>query len=138
MTHPSTIILHELAHSRSGDKGDRSNLSVIAREPEFYPILERLLTADLVARRFGHRKPEKVVRYDLPRLEAFNFVLDAVLDGGVNSSLGLDGHGKTLSFYLLGLELELDDETARIVAQVRASRHEKTSISSKVKEEARA
>jgi len=118
MSRATTIALYALAHSRSGDKGNRSNLSVIARAPEFYPLLDRLLTADIVALHFAHRNPSAVRRYDLPRLGAFNFVLDDLLDGGVNASLGLDGHGKTLSFHLLGLELELDPEAARVIARV--------------------
>ncbi|HET9618346.1 MAG TPA: hypothetical protein VFP74_14355, partial [Pseudolabrys sp.] len=56
---------------------------------------------------FAARKPTKVVRYDLPKLAAFNFVLDDVLEGGVNSSLGLDGHGKSLSFLLLDADIEI-------------------------------
>ena len=113
-----TVPLYALAHSRSGDKGNRSNLSVIAREPEFYDLLARLLTPDVVARHFAHRQPSAVMRYDLPLLGAFNFVLDDLLEGGVNGSLGLDGHGKTLSFHLLGLPLALDPE-AQVILRAR-------------------
>ena len=65
------------------------------------------LTAECVAQIFAARKPSKIVRYDLPKLAAFNFVLDDVLEGGVNASLGLDGHGKSLSFLLLDAEIEI-------------------------------
>lgn len=121
MNQPATIALYALAHSRSGDKGNRSNLSVIARAPEYYPVLARLLTTERVARHFAHRFPSAVMRYDLPRLDAFNFVLDDLLEGGVNASLGLDGHGKTLSFYLLGLTLELDAEAEMVIAEIASS-----------------
>lgn len=116
----ASVSLYELAHSRSGDKGNRSNLSVIARRPEFYPLLARLLTVERVEKHFAHRRPTAVMRYDLPKLAAFNFVLDDLLEGGVNASLGLDGHGKTLSFHLLGLRLELDAEAQAVLAAVAA------------------
>lgn len=102
-------LLHRLAHARSGDKGNRLNIAVIAHEPRFYPVLQDLLTPGVVQRHFAHRRPTGVVRYDLPRLQAFNFVLDDVLDGGVNSSTGLDGHGKSLSYHLLGLVLQVPE-----------------------------
>ncbi|MGO4739912.1 hypothetical protein AB4099_25415 [Bosea sp. 2KB_26] len=93
--------LHALAHARSGDKGNRLNIALVCRHPALFPVLAAELTADVVAEIFRARAPSRVVRYELPRLSAFNFVLDDVLDGGVNASLGLDGHGKTLSFLLL-------------------------------------
>lgn len=117
----ATIPLYALAHSRSGDKGNRSNLSVIALRPEYYDLLARLLTPERVAAHFAHRHPSAVVRYDLPRLGAFNFVLDDLLEGGVNGSLGLDGHGKTLSFHLLGLSLPLDAEAQALLRALGAS-----------------
>jgi len=101
------ILLYELAHARSGDKGNRLNIGVVARDPRYYPYLAKALTPDTVRFRFAHRHPTKVMRYDLPLLNAFNFVLDDVLDGGVNSSTGLDAHGKSLSFLLLGTLLDL-------------------------------
>ncbi len=95
------IPLYRLAHARTGDKGNRSNIALICREPRFYPTIAEQMTAERVARLFAARHPCKVTRYELPRLFAFNFVLDDVLEGGVNASLGLDGHGKALSFFLL-------------------------------------
>lgn len=100
------VPLHRLAHARAGDKGNRLNIALICRTPAAYAALAAQVTPERVAAQFAARRPSKVVRYDLPNLHAFNFVLDDVLDGGVNASLGLDGHGKSLSFRLLELELE--------------------------------
>jgi len=98
--------LYELAHARSGDKGNRSNISVIAYRREDYPLLVAQLTEARIAEHFAHRKPTRVQRFELPKLGALNFVLDDVLDGGVNNALNLDAHGKTLSFHLLSLSIE--------------------------------
>ena len=99
--------LREIVNARAGDKGNRLNLAVVCRDAREYPALAAALTAERVAQVFAARKPTKVVRYDLPKLAAFNFVLDDVLEGGVNSSLGLDGHGKSLSFLLLDADIEI-------------------------------
>ena len=105
-----TITLYQLAHARTGDKGNRSNISVIAWEPALYPAIAAQITADAVARCFAHRRPTRVARYLLPKLHAMNFVIDDVLDGGVNDSLNLDSHGKALSFLLLDLPLSIPAE----------------------------
>jgi hypothetical protein len=102
------VLLHEIANARSGDKGNRLNIALVCRDPAHYPAIARQITAERVAEAFAHRKPTKVVRYELPKLAAFNFVLDDVLEGGVNSSLGLDGHGKAMSFHLLEIKLEIE------------------------------
>lgn len=99
------ISLYRLAFARTGDKGNRANIALVCRCPQAYAALSEQVTAQAVAAHFAARRPSRVVRYDLPNLGAFNFVLDDVLDGGVNASLGLDGHGKTLSFHLLDLML---------------------------------
>ena len=99
--------LRDIVNARAGDKGNRLNLAVVCRNPRDYAAVASALTAERVAQVFAARKPAKVVRYDLPKLAAFNFVLDDVLEGGVNSSLGLDGHGKSLSFLLLDAEIEV-------------------------------
>jgi hypothetical protein len=99
--------LYRLAHARSGDKGNRLNVAVVCRAPAFYPALAAALTAERVQEIFASRRPSRVVRYELPRLHAFNFVLDDVLEGGVNASLGLDGHGKSLSFLLLAASVSV-------------------------------
>jgi hypothetical protein len=103
-----TVKLFEIANARSGDKGNRLNIALVCRDPAHYPALARQVTAEAVAAAFAHRKPSRVVRYDLPRLSAFNFVLDDALEGGVNASLGLDGHGKSLSFLLLDLPVQVE------------------------------
>ncbi|MFT3821448.1 MAG: hypothetical protein QM750_28150 [Rubrivivax sp.] len=99
--------LWRLAHGRTGDKGNRSNISVIAWHPALYPLLVEQVTETAVATRFAHRQPTRVQRFLLPRLQAMNFVIDDVLDGGVNDSLNLDSHGKTLSFLLLDLPIRV-------------------------------
>jgi len=98
-----TVPLHEVAHSRTGDKGNRVNASLIAYDSTVYPYLAEQVTAERVAELFSIRGFVRVRRYDLPKLSAFNFVIDDVLEGGVNGSLNVDGHGKTLSFLLLTL-----------------------------------
>ena len=106
------VPLHRLAHGRAGDKGDTLNVSVIAYRPEFFPLLLDQVTEDRVADAFRDRAPTAVRRYVLPGLHAMNFVLEGVLDGGVNESLGLDTHGKALAFLLLGLEIDLPADLA--------------------------
>ena len=102
-----TVPLARLAHGRTGDKGDRSNISVIAWHPALYDLLVEQVTEALVAAQFAHRRPTQVRRYLLPTLGAMNFVLDGVLDGGVNDALNLDSHGKALSFHLLDLTVQV-------------------------------
>ena len=97
------VPLYDIAHARTGDKGNRINISLIAYRAEDFPLLVEQVTADAVARHFAHRNPSHVQRYVLPRLGAMNFVLDDVLDGGVNDALNLDAHGKSLSFHLLAM-----------------------------------
>lgn len=114
MTAP--VLLHRLAFARAGDKGNRLNLALVCRVPEAYEAIAAQVTAERVLAHFAARRPSGAVRYDLPHLGAFNFVIDDVLDGGVNASLGLDGHGKTLSFHLLALPLVPDDAVRRALA----------------------
>lgn len=103
------VALHAVAHSRAGDKGNRLNLSLIPYDPAHYAPLAEQVTAARVLELFRHRGATACVRHDLPLLHAFNFVLDEVLEGGVNGALNLDGHGKTLSFRLLALTVRLPD-----------------------------
>ena len=105
-----SVPLYRLAHGRTGDKGDRSNISVIAYRPELFPALLEQVTEEKVAAVFQNRAPTQVRRYVLPKLGALNFVLDNVLDGGVNDSLNLDTHGKSLAFLLLDFEIALPAE----------------------------
>jgi len=97
-----TIALYQLAHARTGDKGNRSNISVIPYLPEAFGCLIEQVTEERVRAVFAHRRVSGVTRYLLPKLPAMNFVIDHALEGGVNASLGLDGHGKALSFLVLG------------------------------------
>ena len=96
------VPLHGVAHGRAGDKGNRSNISVIPYLPHVYPYLLKQVTEERVVKIFSHRGVIKVKRYELPNLPALNFVIDGALEGGVNSSVNVDTHGKTLSFFLLG------------------------------------
>lgn len=100
------IPLHHIAHARAGDKGNRANISLICHDPADYPLIRDQVTEAFVSTLFAARGPTRVARYELPQLAAMNFVIDDVLEGGVNSSLGLDGHGKALSFLLLSAEIE--------------------------------
>ena len=97
--------LQDVAIARSGDKGDRATLSVIARDPANYPLLERLLTAEAVKAHYAGIVRGEVEHYALPHLGAVHFVLHAALGGGVTRSLALDAHGKTLSAAILDLAL---------------------------------
>ena len=101
--------LFRAAHGRTGDKGNRSNISVIAWDPRLWDVLVEQVTEAAVARQFAHRHPSRVQRFLLPQLQAINFVLDDVLDGGVNDALNLDSHGKALSFLLLDLPIEVPE-----------------------------
>lgn len=100
------IPLYQLAHARTGDKGNRSNISLIAYRPEDYAVLLKEVTAEKVREHFAYRNPTSVQRYELPQLYAFNFVMDEILDGGVNLSLNLDVHGKSLSYWLLAMKID--------------------------------
>lgn len=102
-----SVALREIAHGRTGDKGNRSNISVIAYRPELYETMVAQVTEARVAALFAHRRPSRVTRYLLPSLAAINFVIDDVLDGGVNGSLNLDTHGKALAFLLLDLPVAI-------------------------------
>ena len=97
--------LHELAHSRTGDKGQTSNVSVIAFRLDDYAFLEQHVTAERVKVYFAGLVEGEVIRYTLPTLGAMNFVMKKALGGGVTRSLSLDTHGKCLSSILLAMEL---------------------------------
>lgn len=96
------VPVHAIAHGRAGDKGDTSNISVIAYRPEAWPYLIDQVTAEKVLALFAHLGATACRRYELPKLQALNFVIENALQGGVNATLGLDRHGKTLSYLLLG------------------------------------
>ena len=99
------MLLRDIAHTRAGDKGNVSNISVIAYEPKDYPLLKKHLTADRVKQHFADLVQGDVQRYALPAIGALNFVMHNALAGGVTRSLALDAHGKTLSSAILSLEI---------------------------------
>lgn len=101
------VPLSKLAHTRSGDKGDMSNIGVIAWQPENYPILVEQLTAEKVKAHLGPLIKGRVERYELPNLAALNFLLYEALDGGGTLSLRIDAQGKNMGSALLSLELEI-------------------------------
>ena len=98
--------LREIAHSRTGDKGNISNISLIAYEEADYPLLVEKVTPERVREWFGDMIQGEVVRYQLPQLAAMNFVIYGALGGGVTRSLSLDPHGKSLSSHLLAIEIQ--------------------------------
>jgi hypothetical protein len=100
--------VRDIAHSRTGDKGNISNISIIAFDAKDYERLARALTPEVVRRHFAWVVKGEVERYELPQLGALNFVMTQALGGGVTRSLALDPHGKCLSSYLL--EYDLPDE----------------------------
>ena len=103
------ISLGRIAHGRSGDKGDTSNIGVIAFDEKLYPILAREVTAPRVKAHFGDLVKGAVERFELPNLGALNFLLHEALGGGGTLSLRVDAQGKTLSAALLAMEIEIND-----------------------------
>jgi len=103
------IRLMDIAHARSGDKGDTGNVGVIARKAEYYPILVRYLTAEKVRQHFQGITLGPVERFELPNLWAVNFLLHETLGGGGTRSLKNDAQGKTLSSAMLRMELDIDE-----------------------------
>jgi hypothetical protein len=101
------IELFYLAHSRTGDKGNSQTMSLIPYDEADYALLEQQVTAEAVRRQFGRLVRGNVQRYALPKLKAFNFVLEEALQGGVTDSLNLDTHGKSRSAVLLAMMLEV-------------------------------
>jgi hypothetical protein len=104
------VRLIDIAHARSGDKGDTGNVGVIARKPEFYPILLKYLTVERVARHFAGIALGKVERFELPNLCAINFLLHESLGGGGTRSLKNDAQGKTLGSAMLRMEFDIEEQ----------------------------
>jgi hypothetical protein len=100
------IKLKEIAHSRAGDKGNISNLSLIAYKPEDYELLKKEVTAERVRAHFEGITLGEVARYELPKIGALNFVMQKALAGGVTRSIRMDIHGKALSSLLVDMEIE--------------------------------
>jgi hypothetical protein len=107
------VPLHAIAHARAGDKGNTSNISVWVYDPGDYAFLKEQLTAERIRTAFPNLIRGKVTRYELDNLSGLNFVMGEALEGGVNTSLGLDSHGKSWSFLILGLEIEVPDNRSR-------------------------
>ena len=103
------VLLQHLAHTRSGDKGNTSNIAVFAYEPEFYPLLKAQLTAERFKAFYRGAITGDVLRYEADNIEAMNFVCHGALGGGVSRSLCLDNYGKALSAAVLGFAIEVPD-----------------------------
>jgi hypothetical protein len=106
------VRLLQIAHARSGDKGDTVNIGLIARRPEWYPLLVALVTAERVRTHFGDMVKGEVERFELPNLSALNFLLHQALGGGGTVSLMTDAQGKTFSSALLRMEVDLPADVA--------------------------
>jgi len=104
---PRAVQLLELAHARSGDKGDTANVGLIAKHPKHYPLLVKQVTAARVARHFKGMIKGPVERFELPNLQALNFLLHGALDGGGTISLKTDAQGKVFSTALLRMTIEV-------------------------------
>lgn len=107
------VQLLDIAHTRSGDKGDMANCGVIALRPEWYPVLVRELTTERVAAHYGSLISGTVERFELPNLNALNFLLHGALDGGGTLSLKTDAQGKVVSTAMLRLVLSVSADEAR-------------------------
>jgi hypothetical protein len=103
------VMLQHIAHARSGDKGDTSNIAVFAYTPPLYPLLKEQLTAERFKAHYKSAIRGEVLRYEVDNLDALNFVCHGALGGGVSRSLCLDNYGKALSAAILGFEIEVPD-----------------------------
>jgi len=104
------VQLLKICHARSGDKGDTANIGLIALKPEYYPVIKKYVTADVVKRHFTGICFGPVERFELPNLNALNFLLHNALGGGGTVSLKNDAQGKTLSSALLRMAIETDED----------------------------
>ena len=111
------IKLLQVAHARSGDKGDTANVGLIAYKPEYYPMLVEQVTAERVKEHFRGICLGEVERFEVPNLHALNFLLHESLDGGGTLSLKTDAQGKTYSAALLRMEIEVNDALAKQLAE---------------------
>lgn len=104
-----SVPLREIAHARAGDKGNISNVSLFVYDPRHYEAVKAQVTPQRLKEEFGGVLRGEIVRYELEGLHGFNFVMSEALEGGVNSSLNLDSHGKSWSFLLLSLQVNVED-----------------------------
>ena len=112
------VKLIQVAHARSGDKGDTANVGLIALKPEYYPMLVEQVTAEKVKEHFKGICLGEVERFEVPNLHALNFLLHESLDGGGTLSLKTDAQGKTYSAALLRMEIDIDEATAKALLQL--------------------
>ena len=110
-----TVALQHVAHARSGDKGNTSNIAVFAYERDLYPLLKEQLTAQRFKAFYGAAITGEVLRYEVDAIEALNFVCHGALGGGVSRSLALDNYGKALSSAVLGFPIEVPDHLAPLL-----------------------
>lgn len=110
-----TVKLLKIAHGRSGDKGNGSNVGIIARHPEIYPFLEKTLTAKRIKEHMKHVCKGDVERYELPNIGALNFILNESLGGGGTVSLKLDAQGKTHASQVLRMDVDVPEELLKLV-----------------------
>ena len=103
------IYLKEIAHGRSGDKGDTSNVCVYASEPKYYEIIRREVTVDKVREYFGDMVKGEIVRYEVPTLQGFNFVMKHALGGGATLSLRLDTLGKSMGSAFMRMKIHIEE-----------------------------
>lgn len=103
------IYLNDIAHGRSGDKGDTSNVCVYALKPEYYKIIEREVTPEKLKAYFGDMVKGEITRYDVPSLNGFNFVMKHALGGGATMSLRLDSLGKSMGSAVMRMKIHVED-----------------------------
>lgn len=103
------VYLNEIAHGRSGDKGDTSNVCVYAREPKYYDIIRREVTAEKVCEYFGDMVKGEIIRYEVPSLGGFNFVMKHALGGGATLSLRLDTLGKSMGSAFMRMKVHVEE-----------------------------
>lgn len=111
------VKLLKIAHGRSGDKGNLSNVGIIARHPDIYPFLKEKLTVEVVKEHMKHICNGAVERYELPNIGALNFILHDSLGGGGTVSLKIDAQGKTHAFTLLRMDIEVPEELLELVEE---------------------
>ena len=104
------VYLNDIAHGRSGDKGDTSNICIFAREPKYYAVIQKQVTAKAVKQYFGDMVKGDIVRYDVPTLHGFNFVMKHALGGGATLSLRMDSLGKSMGSALLRMKVTVDGD----------------------------
>ncbi len=104
------IYLNQIAHGRSGDKGDTSNVCIFARKPQYYQIIAREVTVEKVRKHFKDMVQGEITRYDVPSLDGFNYLMKHALGGGATHSLRLDSLGKSMASAFMRMKIQVSDE----------------------------